>query len=110
MSRSILLQRVQELCESRGGRPWAPRPNEPYGFCGRKATLNHTHALVTVCPQYVNPTSEDIKLYIIFITNSKSLQKTVDVLDSSRAEVLKCSPPPKPVSYTHLTLPTKVNV
>ena len=20
---------------------WAPRPNEPYGFCGRKATLNH---------------------------------------------------------------------
>ena len=25
--------RVHELCESRGGRP--------YGFCGRKATLNH---------------------------------------------------------------------
>ena len=20
---------------------WAPRPNEPYGFCGRKATVNH---------------------------------------------------------------------
>ena len=29
---------------------WAFRPNEPYGFCGRKATLNHAHALVTVCP------------------------------------------------------------
>ena len=29
---------------------WASRPNEPYGFCGRKATLNHAHALVTVCP------------------------------------------------------------
>ena len=29
---------------------WAPRPNKPYGFCGRKATLNHAHALVTVCP------------------------------------------------------------
>ena len=42
--------RVQELCESRGGRPAAPRPNEPYGFCGRKATLNHAYALVTVCP------------------------------------------------------------
>ena len=27
---------------------WAPRPNEPYGFCGRKATLNH--AVDTVCP------------------------------------------------------------
>ena len=46
---------------------WAPRPNEPYGFCGRKATLNHAHALVTVCPEYVSPTSEDIKLHIIII-------------------------------------------
>ena len=24
---------------------WAFRPNELYGFCGRKATLNHSHAL-----------------------------------------------------------------
>ena len=31
---------------------WAFRPNEPYGFCGRKATLNHASALVTVCPLY----------------------------------------------------------
>ena len=29
---------------------WAFRPIEPYGFCGRKATLNHASALVTVCP------------------------------------------------------------
>ena len=36
---------VQELCESRGG-----RPNEPSGFRGRKAILNHASALVTVCP------------------------------------------------------------
>ena len=28
----------------------ADRPNEPYGFCGRKAKLNHAHALVSVCP------------------------------------------------------------
>ena len=27
---------------------WAFRPNEPYGFCGRKATLNRASALVTV--------------------------------------------------------------
>ena len=33
---------------------WSFHPNEPYGFCGRKATLNHASALVTVCPQYVN--------------------------------------------------------
>ena len=42
--------RGQELCESRGGRPGPVRPNEPYGFCGRKATLNRASALVTVCP------------------------------------------------------------
>ena len=46
------------MCESRWP-SWAPRPNnnnnEPYGFCGRKATSNHAYALVT---------SEDIKLYI----------------------------------------------
>ena len=39
--------RVRQLCESGGGRPG---PNEPYGFCGRKASLNHADALVTVCP------------------------------------------------------------
>ena len=33
---------------------WASCPNEPYGFCGGKATLNHASALVTVCPWYVN--------------------------------------------------------
>ena len=26
------------------------RPNEPYGFCRRKATLNRASGLVTVCP------------------------------------------------------------
>jgi len=38
---------------------WAPRPNEPYGFCGRKATLNRAHVLVKVFfpNNYVNPTS-----------------------------------------------------
>ena len=33
---------------------WAFRPNEPCCFCGRKAIFNHAHALVTVCPWYVN--------------------------------------------------------
>ena len=31
---------VQEMCESRGGRPGLPVRNRPYGLCGRKATLN----------------------------------------------------------------------
>ena len=34
------LLRVQELCESRGGRPGLPVPNKPYGFRGREVTLN----------------------------------------------------------------------
>ena len=37
---SVLVYRVQELCESGGGRPGFPVPNSPYGLCGRKATLN----------------------------------------------------------------------
>ena len=42
---------VQELCESRGGRPgWAVRPDEPSGFRGRKELLNRASALVTTCP------------------------------------------------------------
>ena len=38
------------------------RPNEPYGFCGRKATLNHAHALASARP--CQPTSEDIKHHL----------------------------------------------
>ena len=32
--------RVKELCESGGGRPGLPVPNNPYCFCGCKVTLN----------------------------------------------------------------------
>ena len=39
---------VQELCERWPS--WAGRPNEPSGFRGRKAILNHASALVTACP------------------------------------------------------------
>ena len=28
---------------------WAVRPDEPYGFRGRKAILNHVHAFVSAC-------------------------------------------------------------
>ena len=31
--------RVQELCESGGGRPGLPVPNSPHGLCGRKAVF-----------------------------------------------------------------------
>ena len=37
------MNRVQELCESRGGRPGLPVPNNPYGLCGRQSTLNLPH-------------------------------------------------------------------
>ena len=42
--------RVQELCERRGGCSWAVRPNEPSGFRGCKAILNHASASVSACP------------------------------------------------------------
>ena len=32
------------------GNSWAVRPNEPSGFHGRKAILNHASALVSACP------------------------------------------------------------
>ena len=34
-----VVSRAQELCESRGGRPGFSVPNNPYGFCTRKATF-----------------------------------------------------------------------
>ena len=40
--------RAQELCESRGGRPWLPVPNSPFGFCGRQATLRRTNRNYTL--------------------------------------------------------------
>ena len=40
---------VQELCESRWP-SWAVRPNEPSGFRGCIAILNHASALVSACP------------------------------------------------------------
>ena len=33
---------------------WAVHPNEPSGFRGRKAILNHASALVSACPWYIN--------------------------------------------------------
>ena len=42
--------RAQELCEKSRWPSWAVRPNEPSGFRGRKAILNHASALVSACP------------------------------------------------------------
>ena len=39
----------ESRCESRWP-SWAVRPNEPSGFRGRKAILNHASALVSACP------------------------------------------------------------
>ena len=41
---------VQELCESRGGRPGLSVLTSLSGFRGRKAILNHASALVSACP------------------------------------------------------------
>ena len=39
--------------------------------------MNHAYALVTVCPKYVNLTSEDIKLYIIIVKIMGELRENV---------------------------------
>ena len=49
---------IVQLCESRGGHPGV-RPNEPSGFRGRRAILNHASALVSA--QLVPNMSTDIR-------------------------------------------------
>ena len=39
---AVLSLRAQELCVSRGGRPGLPVPDNPFGLCGRKATMNYS--------------------------------------------------------------------
>ena len=57
--------------------------------------MNHAHALVTVCPSYVNPTSEDIKLYIIIIRTDSELRSCmkaeVDIMSSPSLTVRTAS-------------------
>ena len=53
------------------------RPNKPYGFYGRKATLNCTGPSFSLTCQ---PTSEDMKLYVIITLHSPPLTvRTVSV-------------------------------
>ena len=51
-------RRTQELCESRGGHPGLPVHNNPYGLCGRKATLNYlrvSNVLLPPVAQAISP-------------------------------------------------------
>ena len=41
----IHVLRAQKLYESRGGHPGLSIPDNPYGLCGRKATLQEIHVL-----------------------------------------------------------------
>ena len=50
---NVLVQSSGAMWKSRWS-SWAFRPDEPYGFRGRKAILNHAHALVSACPYYVS--------------------------------------------------------
>ena len=55
--------RAQELCGSRGGRPGLHvRNNSPYGFCGRKATLNQSR-LIHPCRDYSSAQLVCVLLY-----------------------------------------------
>ena len=55
--------RVQELCESRGGRPGLPVPDSPYSLCGRKATLKKKKSIINASFKHplVPTVSVDVK-------------------------------------------------
>ena len=59
---SMLKHSSEAMWESRWP-SWAVRPNEPSGFHGHKAILNHALALVSACPCQL--TSEDIKQHYL---------------------------------------------
>jgi len=48
--RACTTRRETGLIRDSDKRCCAFRPNEPYSFRGRKATLNHAHAFVSACP------------------------------------------------------------
>ena len=70
--------RGQELRESRGGRPGLSVQMSLMVSVDVTETLNHTHALVTVCPQHVNPSSKDINLHVI-ISSADRAKKLCDM-------------------------------
>ena len=70
---SVLVS-VQELCESRGGRPGLPvLMNLMVSVDVKEHWTMHTHWSQFVPNTCVNPTSEDIKLHVIVIVVSREL-------------------------------------
>ena len=76
----ILSPRVQEPS-------WSPRPNEPYGFYGRKATFKHTYRhwsqfvpnISTRHPKTLSSTSSSC-----CITSTEAVQKNAVYLDKTQ--------------------------
>ena len=64
---TLVMIRVQELCESRDGRPGLSVLMSLMVSVDVKQTLNHPN-------NYVNSISEDIKLYIIIIISDEDLR------------------------------------
>ena len=87
------LVRPQELCESRGGRPGILVPNSLYGLCGRKGTLNLNMNCI-------------FGLFSAMIVDGGGTYGHSFLLLGKHTHTHTHTP----VSYTHLTLPTKVNV
>ena len=72
---------------------WVPCPNELYGFCGRKATLNHAHALVTVCPWHPRTLSSTSSSSTHTVRKKDQFQKSLSV---SKESLLVYSQLPRP--------------
>ena len=59
--------RVQELCESRGGRPGLPFPNSPYGPCERKAAFEEEEYANNADYNYVDLKLQSLRRMILQI-------------------------------------------
>ena len=84
------IQSSVEVCAKSRWPPWAFRPNELYGFCGRKATLNYAlgigHSLSLICqPADIRgheALHHVIIICLVYIPESRRDQEEGDELDS----------------------------
>ena len=51
-----------------------------------------------------------LKIRLVLMRITAGCVGIAEHVDSTRVDSIQCNPPLKPVSYTHLTLPTKLSV
>ena len=83
--------RAQELCESRGGRPGLPVPNNPYRLCGRKATLNCSISELRSCGKVEADVLDSTSLIVMVSVDVKQhLKKKKKKKKTHTSELRSC--------------------